>query len=69
MIIDEPKTGCFFADPNILPGEYRPAKKIDINAALAYAKRVNKEENREVTFEEMQKFISESIWHKGSVVL
>ena len=52
----EPNDGCFFADPNTLPGKYMPAKKIRIKEALEYARRVKREERREITFEEMQRF-------------
>lgn len=55
-MIQEPNTGCFFADPKTLPEEYRPAKRVFFRAALEYAKKVKAEENRDVTFEEMQQF-------------
>ncbi|MBR4707914.1 MAG: hypothetical protein IKP29_07660 [Pseudobutyrivibrio sp.] len=54
-IIEDPPTGLFFVDPNTLPG-YKPAKKVYFKEALAYAEKVKAEENREVTFEEMQQF-------------
>lgn len=50
------QNGCFFADPTTLPGEYKPAKKVLLREAAAYAKKVKEEEHREVTFEEMQRF-------------
>ena len=52
----EPKTGAFFVDPSTLPGEYKPAKKVLIDEALKYAKKVRETEHRDVTFEEMQQF-------------
>lgn len=54
--IVEPDVGCFFADPRTLPGKYVPAKKIMLKEALEYVRRVKREENRDVTFEEMQQF-------------
>ena len=47
--------GTLFVDPETLPG-YKPAKKVFSQEALEYARKVREEENREVTFEEMQKF-------------
>lgn len=55
--LDKLDTGCLFADPTTLPGEYRPSNNIDIKKALAYAKKVKKDEKRNVTFEEMQRFV------------
>ena len=56
IVIPDPSDGCMLADPKTIPGEYRPAKKVLFKEALAYAKKVKKEENRDVTFEEMQQF-------------
>ena len=56
-IIEDPPYGLYFADPRTLPGEYKPAKKVLKEEALAYIEKVKKEENRDVTFEEMQKFV------------
>ena len=55
-IIKEPPTGVFFVDPKTLSG-YEPAKKVHFQDALNYARKVKAEENREVTFEEMQQFV------------
>lgn len=55
-MMQEPNSGCLFADPETLPGEYKPAKRVFFRAALEYAKKVKEEENRDVTFEEMQQF-------------
>jgi len=55
-IIKEPPTGVFFVDPKTLSG-YKPAKKVRIQDALNYANKVRMEENRDVTFEEMQQFV------------
>ena len=53
----EPNSGCFFADPRVLPGNYINPPKVDIEAARKYAKRIRETEHREVTFDEMQKFV------------
>ena len=54
-IINDPPTGVLFVDPNTLP-DYKPAKKVYFQEALAYARKVWDEEHRDVTFEEMQQF-------------
>ena len=56
-IIPDPEYGCFFADPKTLPGDYEPAKEIMWNEAKEYARRIKEEEGRDVTFEEMQRFV------------
>lgn len=47
--------GAFFVDPSTMP-EYKPPKKVLFREAYEYAKKVKQEENRQVSFEEMQKF-------------
>ena len=54
---EEPKNGCFFADPRTLPGEYRPAKAVRLREAAEYAYKIKAEESREVTMEELQQFV------------
>ena len=39
------------------PSDYKPPKKVFFKEALEYAKKVMEEENRDVTFEEMQQFV------------
>lgn len=56
-MIKDPDAGCFFCDPRELPGEYHPAKIIDMKAAIAYSEKILKEEKRNVTYEEMQRFV------------
>ncbi len=53
---DDPVAGCFFADPKTLPGEYVPAKRVFMKEAIEYSQKVLEEENRYVSFEEMQQF-------------
>lgn len=48
--------GALFVDPSTLPG-YVPPKKVLLREGYEYAKRVQEEENRQVTFEEMQQFV------------
>jgi len=47
------KKGVFFAEPE----NYKKPKKVFFQEAVKYIEKVRKEENREVTFEEMQKFV------------
>lgn len=55
--IKEPDCGCFFADPKTLPGKYSPAKRVMLEEAREYAKKIREIEHRDVTYEEMQKFV------------
>ena len=39
------------------PSDYKPPKKVMFKEAIEYARKVKEEENRQVTFEEMQQFV------------
>ncbi len=54
--IEDPPSGCLFADPRTLPGEFKAAKSVDMRAASEYAKKIRREENRYVTQEELAQF-------------
>lgn len=55
--IDDIPSGCLFADPATLPGDYKPAKRVFLRKASEYAKRIKEEEGRDVTQEELQQFV------------
>lgn len=57
-VFDDPEYGCLFVDPATLPGDdYKPAKEVMWDEAKEYARKIKEEEGRDVTFEEMQRFV------------
>ncbi len=54
---EDSPSGCLFVDPTTLPGEYKPAKAVYLRQASEYAKRIRREEGRDVTQEELQQFV------------
>ncbi len=55
--IEDPSSGLLFVDPEVYFEDFKPAKKVRFQEAIAYADRIRREEHRQVTYEEMQQFV------------